>query len=153
MLTECLVSYSLPASVPALREFCSVGFWLALIGGLPMFVLATLLVSSQLLAVADSVPVFDVKKSCRGSEILSIVVQRNTDACKESEEATRDQLKKSWGEFSARDKVECIATSQIGGHPSYADLITCLEMRRDVQKLRAAPSDSDGAAGSRRKRQ
>jgi hypothetical protein len=69
-----------------------------------MFVLATLLVGSQLMAVADSVPVFDVKKSCQGSEILSIVVQRNADACKQSEEATRDQLKKSWGSFLQRTK-------------------------------------------------
>jgi hypothetical protein len=112
------------------------------------------LVGSHLLAVADSVPVFDVKKSCQGSEILSNVVQRTADTCKQSEEATRDQLKKSWGEFSAKDKVECTATSQIGGHPSYADLITCLEMRRDVQKLHATSSDKpegDKSAGSPRK--
>jgi hypothetical protein len=33
-----------------------------------VFVLATLLVGLQLLAAADSVPVFDVKKSCQGVE-------------------------------------------------------------------------------------
>ena len=46
--------------------------------------------------------------------------------------------------------------TKIGGLPSYTELITCLEMRRDVQKLRATSSDKpegDRAAGSRRKGQ
>jgi len=121
-----------------------------------VFVLAPLLVGSHLLLVADSVPVFDVKKSCQGPEISAVFAGRNADTCIQSEEATRDQLKKSWGEFSAKDKVECVATTKIGGVPSYAELITCLEMRRDVQQLRATPSDKtegDRSAGSRRKRQ
>jgi hypothetical protein len=120
-----------------------------------MFVLATLLVSSQLLAVAESVPVFDLKKSCGGRVIEAVSAGRNSDTCIQSEEATRDQLKKSWGEFSAKDKVECVSMTKIGGLPSYTELITCLEMRREVQKLRATSSDKpegDGAAGSRRKR-
>jgi hypothetical protein len=120
-----------------------------------VFVLAPLLVGSHLLFVADSVPVFDLKKTCQGAEISAAFVGRTADTCIQSEEATRDQLKKSWGEFSAKDKVECVGMTKIGGLPSYIELITCLEMRRDVQKLRAAPSDSDGdrAAGSHRKRQ
>jgi len=120
-----------------------------------VFVLATLLVGSHLLAVADSVPVFDVKKSCQGPEISAVFAGRNSDTCIQSEEATRDQLKKSWGEFSAKDKVECVGMTKIGGLPSYTELITCLEMRRDVQKLRATSSDKpegDAVAGSRRKR-
>ena len=120
-----------------------------------MFVLATLLVGSHLLAVADSVPVFDVKKGCQRQEVSAVFAGRNSDTCIQSEEATRDQLKKNWGEFSAKDKVECVGTTKIGGLPSYTELITCLEMRRDLQKLRATSSDKpegDGAAASRRKR-
>ena len=72
-----------------------------------MFVLAPLLVGSHLLAVADSVPVFDVKKICQGPAIEAAFAGRNVDTCIQSEEATRDQLKKSWREFSAKDKVGC----------------------------------------------
>ena len=118
-----------------------------------MFVLATLLVGSHLLVVADSIPVFDVKKSCQGVEV--VFAGRNSDSCIQSEEATRGQLKESWGEFSAKDKVECVGATKIGGVPTYTELITCLEMRRDVQKLRALPPDETrgdrAAAGSRRK--
>jgi hypothetical protein len=123
------------------------------LGRCVVFVLATFLVGSQLLIVAESVPVFDVKKSCQGVEV--VFAGRNSDNCIQSEEATRGQLKESWGDFSAKDKVECVGATKIGGVPTYTELITCLEMRRDVQKLRSLPSDETkddrGAAGSRRK--
>jgi len=115
-----------------------------------MFVFAPLLVGSHLLAVADSFPVFDVKRSCQGPEIEAVFAGRNADTCIQSEEAARDQLKKIWGKFSAKDKVECVGTTKIGGIPSYADLITCLEMRLDVQKLRATSSDKPGGDGAGR---
>jgi len=120
-----------------------------------MFVFAPLLLGSHLLVVADSVPVFDIKKSCQGREIESVFAGRNADTCIQSEEAARDQLKKNWGEFSAKDKAQCVATAKIGGSPSYTEVITCLEMNRDLQKLRATSSDKpegDGATGSRRKK-
>ena len=69
-----------------------------------MLVLAPLLVGSHLLLVADLVPVFDVKKICQGREIEAVFAGRNAESCIQSEEATRDQLKKSWGEFSAKDE-------------------------------------------------
>jgi hypothetical protein len=62
-----------------------------------VFVLTPLLVGSHLLLVADSVPVFDVKKSCQGRETEAVFAGRNPDSCIQSEEATRDQLKKIWG--------------------------------------------------------
>lgn len=121
-----------------------------------MFVFAPLLlVSSHLLAVEDSVPVFDVKKICQGPAIESAFAGRNADTCIQSENAARDQLKKSWGEFPAKDRVGCIATAKIGGLPSYVELITCLEINRELDKIHAVSSDKPAgneAAGSRRKR-
>jgi hypothetical protein len=117
-----------------------------------MFVLAPLLVGSYLLAVADSVPVFDVKKIC---QIAAAFGGRDSKSCIESEEAIREQLKKISAEFSAKDKAGCVATAKIGGLPSYTELITCLEIIQDVDKMRATSSDKpegDGAARSHRKR-
>ena len=105
------------------------------------------------MTVADAVPVFEVKKSCQGTEIAAVFAGRGLETCVLSEEAARDQLKKSWGEFSAVDKTECVSTVKIGGPPSYAELVTCLEMKRDVKKLRAtSPEEGGGASGSRPKR-
>ena len=116
-----------------------------------MFAFAPLLLGSHLLAVADSVPVFDLTKSCQAIE--AVFAGRNSDTCVQSEEAARDQLKKNWGEFSAKDKAQCVATAKIGGIPSYTEVITCLEMNRDLQKLRATSSDKpQGDGATRRKR-
>ena len=115
-----------------------------------MFVLAPLLVGSHLLAVADSVPVFDVKKIC---QIAAAFGGRDSKSCIKSEEATREQLKKIWAEFSAKDKVGCVATAKIGGSPSYTEVITCLETIRDLDKLRANDKpDGDGATTRRKRR-
>jgi hypothetical protein len=63
------------------------------------------------------------------------------------------KTEKSWGEFSAKDKVGCVATAKIGDLPSYADLLTCLEMNRDLDKLRASDKSEGGeSVRSRRKR-
>ena len=120
-----------------------------------MFAFTAFSVSSYLVMVADAVPAFDVTQSCRGTETAGVYPGRNTESCVQSEEATRDQLKKSWGEFSAADKAECVSAVRIGGIPSYTELITWLETRRDVRKMRAtSPETTEGndAASSRRKR-
>ena len=120
-----------------------------------MFAFAAFFVSSYLVMVADAVPAFDVKQTCRGSEAAGLYPGRNMESCVQSEEATRDQLKKLWGEFPATDKAECVSAVKIGGIPSYTELITCLEMRRDVKKLGAtSPETTEGndASSSRRKR-
>ena len=118
-------------------------------------VFAALVVSSYLMTVADAVPAFDVKPTCRGTETARLYLGRTMESCVQSEEATRDQLKKSWGEFSAADKTECVSAVKIGGLPSYTELITCLEMRRDVRRMRAtSPETTEGndASSSHRKR-
>lgn len=120
-----------------------------------MFAFTAFFVSSYLVMVADAVPAFDVKQSCRGTEAAGVYPGRNMESCVQSEEATRDQLKKSWGEFSAADKTECVSAVKIGGFPSYAELITCLEMRRDVRRMRGTPPETregNDASSSRRKR-
>jgi hypothetical protein len=105
------------------------------------------------------VPAFDTKKSCQEADVAAVVSGRTRETCLQSEEAARNQLTKSWGEFSAADKAECAYTAQIGT-PSYADLLTCLEMRQDVLKLRETSPETTGvettgdggANSSRRKR-
>jgi hypothetical protein len=50
---------------------------------------------------------------------------------------------KVWSTFSADDKRHCIAETIMGGKSSYTELITCLEMARDVRALhkRTPPRD------------
>jgi hypothetical protein len=48
----------------------------------------------------------------------------------------RDQLVKQWAKFDRADKTSCVNESEMGGESSYTELLTCLEMARDVRAMR-----------------
>ena len=91
---------------------------------------------------ADEIPTLNIEPLCRG-----IVSQGSDPAggsepklafrnCMDTEKAEREKLKKEWSKFSSEDKRHCVAVSTTdGGESSYSELITCLEMSRDVKKL------------------
>src|SRR5215472_8428738 len=101
-------------------------------------VLAALCLSGSS-AGSDDIPTLDVNPVCRGiatqSSLEVGLQQPKFDQCVQSEQATREQLKKEWSTFSASDKSHCFALAKTGGEASYTELITCMEMARDVRKL------------------
>ena len=68
--------------------------------------------------------------------------QTGFDQCVQSEQAVRGDLKKEWSTFSTADKSHCVALAKTGGESSYTELITCMEMARDVRKLHEADNSS-----------
>ena len=48
---------------------------------------------------------------------------------------------KEWSDFSSDDKRHCVAEATVGGESSYTDLLTCLEMARDVRELHKQAGD------------
>jgi hypothetical protein len=91
---------------------------------LPIAIMVTL----SHIPVSDTVPTFDIVKECRyegGSAA-------NVEQCSRDEAAVLGQLKTEWVQFLSAEKRSCIATTQIGGFASYVELLTCLEMARDV---------------------
>ena len=101
-------------------------------------VLAALCLSG-LPARSDDVPTLDVNPVCHGiamqGELEAGLQQTSFKQCIQSEQETREQLKKQWSTFSASDKSHCVALAKTGGESSYTELITCMEMARDVRKL------------------
>src|SRR5215472_9351516 len=101
-------------------------------------VLAALCLSG-LPAISDDIPTLDVHPVCRGiasqSELEVGLQQTNFEQCLQSEQAVREELKKEWSTFSTADKTHCVALAKTGGESSYTELITCMEMARDVRKL------------------
>src|ERR1700728_5069957 len=90
---------------------------------------------------ADSVPILNVNPVCQGIAQQggvtyhdSSVAQEKQD-CVQSEKEVRDQLVKQWPTFAASDKNSCVNESRMGGDSSYTELLTCLEMARDVRAL------------------
>src|SRR5262245_59192163 len=98
---------------------------------------------------SDGIPTLDVRPVCRGIANQSAdpgVGQRdqaNTfQQCIESEAAVREQMKRSWSEFSAADKRHCVTLATTGGESSNTELLTCLDMARDVRALRSAAASA-----------
>ena len=95
--------------------------------------LMTVFVSLSPVLAADGMPVLNVKPTCQGTEVAAVTPGQTLDTCLRKEAAARDQLRKSWASFPARDRTECSAAATIGP-PSYVDLLTCLEMRQHVRE-------------------
>jgi hypothetical protein len=71
--------------------------------------------------------------------------------CIESEKEVRAVLVKQWSKFMPEDRIHCVNESVMGGESSFTELLTCLEMARDVRAYRAqqgAATDSDQPAVS-----
>ena len=51
-------------------------------------------------------------------------------------QAARDELVKRWEAFNADDKATCIPLATAGSTPTYTELLTCLDVRRDARLLR-----------------
>jgi DNA repair exonuclease SbcCD ATPase subunit len=104
-------------------------------------------------ARSDDIPTLDVRPVCRGiamqGELEEGLQQTSFEQCVKSEQETREQIKKEWSTFSTADKSHCVALANTGGESSYTELITCMEMARDVRAIRAAEASPSGTATTR----
>jgi hypothetical protein len=97
--------------------------------------LPILLLSSQCVLATDPVPEFDIGPSCRAAGVAAIITPRNTAACEREENNARAALEKEWSQFAPSDQVRCVRLVTLGGSPSYVELLTCLEMAKQVKEL------------------
>ena len=101
---------------------------------LPIAIMVTL----SPIAVSDSVPQFNIVSECRfeGGSTATF------DRCSQDETEALSELKMEWAQFSGTDKKTCMAATTTGGFASYVELLTCLEMARDVASPNTNPNDS-----------
>ena len=88
-------------------------------------------------AAEPGVPRLDVGPTCRPLNASDKSIQIDTERCLKTEQETREQLVRQWADFPPADRALCIQTATLTSMASYVDLITCLEMKRDVAKLPA----------------
>jgi hypothetical protein len=103
-------------------------------------------------AASDGVPHLNVTPSCKGAAEAGYIARTEDrlKSCLDSEQRTRDDLVKNWSTFPAADRAYCISSIR-GFEPTYTELVTCLEMKRDVRNTAtkpkaAAPLTTDGTA-------
>ena len=115
--------------------------------------LPVLLLGSHVILVADSVPRFDANVSCRSAGASSVMGPgsgtRSVEACEQDETDARNKLEQEWSGFSSSEQARCTRLTTLGGSPSYVELLTCLEMAKDAQKLPATDRMGDDKLPSR----
>ena len=90
----------------------------------------------------DTVPTFDVEKSCQGARSF---VASDQDlayrACLKDEKDAHAELVRKWSQFKPQDRRDCVAQGA-APMPSYVEILTCLEMSAEASDL----YKSNGAA-------
>lgn len=93
--------------------------------------LAIILTTSQIVLAADSVPKFDVERTCRPVAAASGLPA----ACQKEEQDAHNKLKDDWSQYSTQERSRCTGFVATGGAPSYVELLTCLEMAKQAKEL------------------
>ena len=96
-----------------------------------------LLADTVVVAAADRPPILDVRPSCKA--VTAMGGLGTTESCLRSEQKSREQLEKDWAQFTAADKNQC-KEIPTGFEPTYTELLTCLEMARDVRTRKQQPA-------------
>ena len=110
-----------------------------------------------LVATTGDVPRVEIEKTCRASEkaikdVFGNSVMGNIfENCMEDEKANLEQLLKDWGTYPAAAKAQCVQPAVY--MPNYTEWLTCLEMERDVRKMRLENPDASVPVQPRSRRQ
>ena len=84
-------------------------------------------------------PTVDVQKACRENiaalgTLLGSDIEQTINVCLMDEQAARDQIVKDWATYPAIAKARCVQPNEY--LPGYVEWQTCLEMTKDVVKMR-----------------
>jgi hypothetical protein len=87
----------------------------------------------QQIAFADEVPTYDVRATCR-AEAQDVASSGTAAACLTQEQQARATLVSQWTQFAAESRTTCMQ-AQAGFSPSYVELLTCLQLAKEVKSL------------------
>ncbi|HEV2564386.1 MAG TPA: hypothetical protein VGU19_04815 [Microvirga sp.] len=79
-------------------------------------------------AQAQQVPRLDIEGTCKAERPLVAGDPNPYENCMRDETDAERELKAMWGSAAAAHRETCAGEAQIGGSPSYVDMLTCLEM-------------------------
>jgi hypothetical protein len=93
-------------------------------------------------------PTIDVQKTCRENvnalrTLFGGDIGQNMTTCLMDEQTARDRLVKDWATYPAIAKTLCVHPNEF--LPGYVEWEACLDMTRDVLKLRKESASSRGA--------
>jgi hypothetical protein len=97
--------------------------------------LPIILTAAHIVLTANRIPEFNIEPSCRAVVKASVVPNRYADACKRDELTARDKLNDQWKQFTPAQRACCASLTELGGCPSYVELLTCLELAKVAKGL------------------
>jgi hypothetical protein len=86
-------------------------------------------------AVAGSVPSYDIEPTCRSVARAAEAPRKDAEKCIADEHGLRDQLAREWSTFHATDRARCVRRLALAWRPTYTELITCLEIAQALRNL------------------
>jgi hypothetical protein len=101
--------------------------------------LPIILTAAHIVLTANRMPEFNIEPSCRAVAKDSVAPNSDADACKRDELTARDKLNDQWKQFTPAQRAYCVSLTELGGSPSYVELLTCLELAKAAKGL--PPSD------------
>jgi hypothetical protein len=102
--------------------------------------------TSLFLTVADNMPNYDVKPTCRAAIEMMGAQGRTVDSCMRSENEARAEVVKHWPQVPKDEKTRCAQTAMHGTSPSYVELLICIEMNRDSRTRQQQLKDEQAKA-------
>ncbi len=111
---------------------------------MPMF-LPAIIAASHIVLVADQIPKFDLESECQIVAAAAAPTNPDLNACKRDEATARGKLNEEWATYTPGQKSRCVSFEQLGGNPSYVELLTCLELAKAAKSL--PPSDRTTGQG------
>jgi hypothetical protein len=110
--------------------------------------------SASLARDGSGPPTIDIQTTCQENvkalgTFLGREIGQDLSSCLMDEQAAREQLVKDWATYPAIAKTRCVTPTEY--LPGYVESQTCLELTRDVLKMRKeAAASTSGKASSRR---
>ena len=107
--------------------------------------------STSLARNGSGPPTIDIQKTCREnvtalSTGLGGEINQDVSVCLMDEQAARDQMVKDWATYAAIAKERCVQPKEY--LPGYVEWHTCLELTRDVLKMRKENTSSTKESAS-----
>jgi len=86
-------------------------------------------------AIADEVPTFDVRKSCK-ADVQAYQGSGTASGCMADEQNAQKILVSQWTQFAPENRTRCAQmVGDVAGTQSYVELLTCLQMAKDMKTL------------------
>jgi hypothetical protein len=103
---------------------------------LPMSLVSAL--TGLVVTIADRPPKFNVAPGCKAAaainQSMDLAVSQSYESCMNDEDSARQQLVQTWSKYTPQQKSRCVGQTEVGGTPSYVEVLECLLVTVGVDK-------------------